>query len=117
MENMYTRITKIEQLLMERKEPEKSTTNVNLDIAIYGLYTPNDITISVYRLFEDMNLSNAKCVFAYRTPFRPDSNRSSVVMAVMRCLQDKPCHTGAQKIHPSHASVSKCVYQVIENTH
>ena len=55
MENMYTRITKIEQLLMERKEPEKSTTSVNLDIAIYGLYTPNDITISVDRLFEDMN--------------------------------------------------------------
>ena len=89
MENMYTRITKIEQLLMERKEPEKSTTNVNLDIAIYGLYTPNDITISVDRLFEDMNQSNVKCVFAYRTPSRPDSNRPGVVMAVMRCLQDK----------------------------
>ena len=88
-ENMYTRITKIEQLLMERKEPEKSTTNVNLDIAIYGLYPPNDITISVDRLFEDMNLSNVKCVFAYRTPSRPDSNRPGVVMAVMRCLQDK----------------------------
>ena len=89
MENMYTRITKIEQLLMERKEPEKSTTSVNLDIAIYGLYTPNDITISVDRLFEDMNLSNVKCVFSYRTPSRPDSNRPGVVMAVMRCLQDK----------------------------
>ena len=89
MENMYTRITKIEQLLMERKEPEKSTTNVNLDIAIYGLYTPNDITISVDRLFEDMNLSNVKCVFGYRTPSCPDSNRPGVVMAVMRCLQNK----------------------------
>ena len=84
MENMYTRISKIEQLLMERNEPEKSTTSVNLDIAIYGLYTPNDITISVDRLFEDMNLSNVKCVFAYRTPSRLYSNRPGVLIAVMR---------------------------------
>ena len=89
MENMYTCITKIEQLLIEWKKWEKSTTIVNLDIAMYGLYNPNHITISVDRLFEDMNLRNVKCVFAYRTPSRPDSNRPGVVMAVMRCLQDK----------------------------
>ena len=59
---------------------------MNLDIAIYGIYTPDDVTISVDRLFEDMNLSNVKCVFAYRTQYRPDSNRPGVVMAVMRCL-------------------------------
>ena len=89
MENMYTCMTKIERLLKERKEPEKFTTNVNLDITIYGLYTHNDLTNSVDRLFEDMNLCKINCGFAYRTPSRPDSNRPGVVMAVMRCLQDK----------------------------
>ena len=37
------------------------------------------------RLFEDMILDNVKCVFAYCTPSRPDSNRPGAVMTVMRC--------------------------------
>ena len=65
------------------------TSNENLDIAIHGLNTFNDVTTSVNRLFKEMNLGNTACISAYWTPTRLGMSRPGVVIAEMRCLRDK----------------------------
>ena len=75
----------------------------------YGLYTPNDITISVGRLFEDMNLSNIQCVLAYRTPSFTDSNMPGVVMAVMRCFKTDVAYWNTKDPFATCLTIKMCI--------
>ena len=65
------------------------THNKNLDIAIYGLNTYNDITTSVNRLFKDIHLGKTECIYVYRTPTRPGVSQPGIVIAEMRCISNK----------------------------
>ena len=80
---LTARVQIIDKQTSERNDAQIPlyTSNENLDIAIYGLNTNNDVTTSVNILFKDMTLGNTS---AYRTPTRP-----GVVIAEMRCPRDK----------------------------
>ena len=89
VDELSTRVVQMGHHLEQRKDPQTATSGENLDIAIYGLHTYNDVTASVNRLFVDMNVQNIECKFAYRTPSRPEIHRSGIVIAEMKSLRDK----------------------------
>ena len=91
IDDLTARVHIIDKQISERNDAHIPlyTSNENLDIAIYGLNTYNDVTTSVNRLFMDMNLWNTDSISAYRTPTRPGMSRPGVVIAEMRCLRDK----------------------------
>ena len=62
IDNLTARVQIMDKQISERKEAQIPlyTSNENLDIAIYGLKTYNDVTTSVNRHFKDMNLGNKK---------------------------------------------------------
>ena len=82
IDDLTARVHKIDKPILERNEAHIPlyTSNENLDIAIYGLNTYNDITTSVNRLFKDMTLGNTDCISAYRTLTRPGMSRPGVVI-------------------------------------
>ena len=53
-----------------------------------GLHTYDDVTAAVDHLFLEMNL-HIECNSAYRTPSRPETNRTGIVIAEMKSLRDK----------------------------
>ena len=89
MEELSTRVIKIEEQCAQRKDPHPTTFVDNFDIAIYGLITQDDVIDSVNRLFEDMNLQNIQCRYAFRTQSRPEMSRPGIVIAELKCLDDK----------------------------
>ena len=88
VDDLSTRVHKLENHLSE-PEPQAVNSCENLGIAIYGLHTYDDITAAVDHLFVEMNLVNIECNSAYRTPSRPEANRSGIVIAEMKSLRDK----------------------------
>ena len=91
MDELSTRVIQIEERFAQRK-PHPATPLENSEIAIYGLHTGHthdDVMDSVNRLFEDMNLQNIQCRYAYRTPSRPEMSRPGIVLAELKCLSDK----------------------------
>ena len=90
---MCSRITEIEQYLTKQTSKQQHSdieNNQNNYIAIYGLLEKHDdVTKTVNELLYEMNLRNMKCISAYRTPYRHDIQRQGVVIAEMRCTEDK----------------------------
>ena len=91
---MCSRITEIEQYLTKQTSKQQHSdieNNQNNYIAIYGLLEKHDdVTKTVNELLYEMSLQNMKCISAYRTPYRHDIQRQGVVIAEMRCTEDKP---------------------------
>ena len=58
VDELSARVVQMEHNLEQRNDPQASTSGDNLDIAIYGLPTYDDVTASVNRLFGYMNMLN-----------------------------------------------------------
>ena len=88
VDELSTRVHQLENF-SQRQEPQTDTSGEKISIAIYGLHTYDDVTAAVDHLFVEMNLRNIECNAAYRTPPRPDANKSGIVIAEMKSLRDK----------------------------
>ena len=90
IDDLTDRIHQIEGNLRRQKDTTGMTTTPldNLTIAIFGLHSNGDAMTTVNHLFADMDL-NFRCVSAYRTPPRPELQRSGVIIANLKSLNDK----------------------------
>ena len=90
IDDLTDRIHQIEGNLRRQKDTTGMTTTPldNLTIAIFGLHSNGDAMTTVNHLFADMDL-NFRCVSAYRTPPRPELQRSGVIIASLKSLNDK----------------------------
>ena len=89
VEDLTGRVEMIEKQLPRSKDAPQATSVENLDIAIYGLQTYDDVMTSVNHMFKDMNLRHVQCTFAFRTPTRPGTDRYGIVIAGLNSLHDK----------------------------
>ena len=90
---LSSRMTQMENYLAQqhnsRQLQQPVTDTQTFSIAIYGLCESDDVTGSVQKLLDFMNLGHVRCISAHRTPRRHDQNRIGVVVAELSSLEDK----------------------------
>ena len=87
---MCSRITEIEQFLTKQTSKQQHSDIQNNSNVIYGLLDKHDDVIKIVNeLLFEMNLRNMICISANRTHYRHDIQRQGVVIAELRCMEDK----------------------------